>query len=47
MKLVLQVLEMLRTLRLATGGNHPVLGKSRKRQCYQNLSPGVNQKIPK
>ena len=48
MELVLQVMEVLRTCRLAAVGNHLAQGKRdhRKRQCYQNLGLGVNQKNP-
>lgn len=48
MELVLQVMGVLRTHGLAAGRNHLALGKREqgKRQCYQNLCPGVNQKNP-
>lgn len=48
MELVLQVMGVLRTCRLAAVRNHLAQGKRdhRKRQCYQNLGLGVNQKNP-
>lgn len=48
MELVLQVMGVLRTCRLAAVGNHLAQARetTERRQCYQNLGPGVSQKNP-